>query len=251
MKIVSIDVFSMLKKIAFRNQYDLFANDASRDVFEMVKSNYKNKTNTKRTFEYKSTKYIIDLSLSYDNLSPTKFKVFARFFEQDNDIQLPPYIEVEVVLDNGFSENDFERLYYQIYEFVRHEYEHFCQFDKDIHPSKDYLDTVEQLQSYGMPDLERAKTVEKNVLDPQEIDAYARSIMYVAKKRKVRFQVVLWEMADIMFFGFDDKDVKEGHKNQEIMNVHNNVVDKIKKRIEQIYQIKGSMGRSTNGFIKM
>jgi hypothetical protein len=247
MRIIKTDAQNIFKKIAFRNRYDLLANEATRDIFETIKNNYQNTRESKESFEYKNTNYIIDLKLSHDNLIDKKFDMRADFNEPDVKAQTPPYIEIRITLDYNFSKDDFERLNYAIYEFIRHEYEHFYSYDHDIFSSKEYYDNLRALQDMSLSLLERAKLVEKNVLDPYEIDAYARSVVYVAKKRKVRFQKVLWEALDIMFFGFSEKDQNLGRQNREIMNIYNNILDKTQERIHQIFQIKRTAMISTRG----
>jgi hypothetical protein len=245
MKIIKTDAQNIFKKIAFRNRYDLLANEATRDIFETIKNNYNDKRDIKKSFEYRNTNYIIDLELSRGDLVDKKFNMQANFNPPDKETQTPPHITIIIVLANTFSEEDFERLNYTIYQFIRHEYEHF--YDWNILPDQEYYDNLRALQDMNLSLLERAKLVEKNVLSPYEITAYSRSVFYVAKKRKVRFQKVLWEALDIMFFGFSKKDQDIGRKDREIMDIYNNIYHKIIERIHQIFQIKRTAMISTKG----
>ena|GEM_PF-4020947 len=247
MKIIKTDALNIFQKIAFRNQYDLLANEATRDIFKTIKDNYRNTNDTKKSFEYRNTDYFVDLELSHGNLIDKKFNVQANFNPPDKEAQTPLYINIIIVLDNSFSEEDFERLNYIVYQFIRHEYEHFYDCDKNVLPDQEYYDNLRAFQNMNLSLLERVKLVEKNVLSPYEITAYARSIFYMAKKRKVRFQKVLLEALDIMFFGFSEKDQEIGRKDREIMDIHNNIYHKIIEKIHQIFQIKRTATISTKG----
>jgi hypothetical protein len=246
-KIISINNRDIIRRIAFRNEYDLLANKATEDIFNVIKGNYLNKSNIKQTFEYEDTKYIIDLTISYANLNNIKFDMGANFNPIDKESQTPPHIVMNIVLDYNFCEEDFGRICYRIYEFIRHEYEHFYECDKNIESSEEYKDNLKLMRQENLSDLERAKLVEKYMLDPYEIDAYARSIYYAAKKKKKRFQNVLWESMDVAFFGFNPNEQVEGHKNQQIMRIQRNIIDKITERIHKIFQITTACMLSTRG----
>lgn len=247
MKIILVGDKDIIRKIAFRNRYDLLANDASRDIFDIIKNNYLNKVDVQKSFEYKNSNYVIDLYLSSGDLFNKAFDMDAHFYPPEEGTQLPPYIEMRIVLDNGFSEDNFEKLNYSIYQFIRHEYEHFYNCDKNVYPDKEYYDNLKLLQRPDLTDIERAKLIEKNVLHSHEIDSYAKSIVYLAKKRKIRFQQVLWETLDIMFFGFGDKERESGHRNVKIMKIYENILWKLKERIEKIYSLRRMAAISTRG----
>lgn len=241
MKIIAArDIIAMdlLRKIVLGSKYDLLANNATRDIFNIIKKEYLNNKNLEKSFEYKDANYIIDLVLSHDNLLDKKFDMRANFYPPEENTKLPPYIEIKIILDINFSEKDFERLNYVIYEFIRHEYDHYYKCDNDIYPDKEYYDNLEKLQDMNLSDVQRAQLVQKNVLNPYELDAYAQSIIQLSKKKKIRYQYILRETMDIMFFGFSQERRDIGHKNIEIMSIYNDIMSKLKEKIEQKLQVR-------------
>ena len=230
MKIIiakNIIAMNLLRKVILGSKYDLLANNATRDIFNIIKREYLNNKGIKESFEYKSSDYIVDLTLSHDNLTDKKFNIEAYFNPPDKETQLPPYIDIKIILDNSFSEKDFERLNYIIYSFLRHEYDHFYKCDNDIFPDSEYYENLRKLQDMNLSDIQRAELIKNNVTHPYEIDAYAQSIIQSCKKRKIRYQYVLREAMDIMFFGFSEEKQKIGHNNTEIMKIYNNIEDRI------------------------
>jgi hypothetical protein len=241
MKIYSArDIIAMdfLRRVIVGGKYDLLANEATRDIFNIIKKNYQNDKRVEENFEYRNSNYIVDLYLSHDNLINQKFEARAFFYPSEEKCQLPPYIEARVVLDYSFSENDFERLYYVIYTFIRHEYDHFCKFDQNIHVDEEYQNNLRQLQDMNLSFLQRAEMVRKNVLNPMELDAYCVSIIKSAAKRHTTFQKVLREMMDIMFFGFSKEEQESGRENAEVMKIYKDIMDRIREKIEKTLQTK-------------
>lgn len=86
--------------------------------------------------------------------------------------------------------------------------------------------------------LQRAQLIQKNISHINKLDLCAQSIIQLSKKKNVRYQYVLREAMDTMFFGFSEKDRELGHKNVDIMKIYSYVMNTIKEKIENKLQVK-------------
>lgn len=80
-----------------------------------------------------------------------------------------------------------------------------------------------------------SEQVKNYILNPIEIDSYARSIVYVAKKEKRSFRSVLENVILRTFFKNDENIKGEWCKNPIVLKNVNNTIEALTKRIEEIY----------------
>ena len=232
MNILSIE--NIIKCVAFRNKYDLLSNDVAKKIFDVIKNNYGTRTNAKDSFyEKQEEEYVVDYLIQFVNRDDIKTNIKARFYYPDEITD--PYVDINICIGLNFTEQDLERLYWKLYESIRHEYEHFNKYLKGFYPDQEYDKLVEALDNLNLSDIEKAQIAAKYILDPIEIDSYAKSIMYVAKKRKIPYLYVIEDVIDRVIFS-NDKDIKNRMlKNKEIGIIMEDVRGGLVGRINKIY----------------
>lgn len=239
MKILSAKttLVGILKTASFRNKYDLFSNIVSRKIFEMVKDKLLSKTNFKDSFcekeEDSQEEYTIDFYVKFNDAYDNKIDVKSKFYYPDK--QTEPFIDIRIYLRMDFAENDFERLHWYLYESVRHEYEHFNKYIRGFWPDKRYDEIILSLNTLNLSDIEKAKLISELMLHSIEIDSYAKSIMYVAKKRKIPYGYVIQDILHRLFFNNDKNIEKRMLQNQDVNKIIEEIKNKLVGRIRNIF----------------
>jgi len=233
-KIYSIE--TALKIFAFRNKYDILSNKVASKIFGAIKNRIDNKINFEDSIL--DQECIIDFSVSFNKEYSKKMEVKAVFtcpFEKNNEQGIEANIDIKIYLKADFAKHDLERLYYRIYEAVRHEYEHFDKYLKEEMPSDEYKEIFESLEKINLEDINKARLIAKYILDPIEIDSYAKSIMYIAKKRGIPYSAIIDDIIKRAMFS-DNNDIEEKmNRNTEVVNLIKQVKDGLIKRIKEIY----------------
>jgi len=231
-KISSID--SILKFASFRNKYDLLSNNVARNIFEAIKLKISNRFSFKDSFYEKGDEeYTIDYLVKFVDKDDIKADIKAKFYYPDNKTE--PYIDIKIYIGLNFSEQDLERLYWQLYESIRHEYEHFDKYSKGFWPDEEYNKTVASLDSLNLQDIDKVNLISKYILDPIEIDSYAKSTVYVAKKRKTPYGNVIDDILDRSLFGNNENIKKRMLENQEICRIISDIKDKLVERVKKLF----------------
>jgi hypothetical protein len=238
-KIISVKntIAGILKTASFRNKYDLFSNTVSRKIFEMIKDKLPSKVNFKDSFyekeEESKEEYTVDFYVKFNDAYDKKVDIKAKFYYPDQ--QTEPFIDIRIYLRMDFSDDDFERFHWYLYECVRHEYEHFDKYIKGFWPDKRYDEIIESLNTLNLSDIEKAKLVSELMLHYIEIDSYVKSIMYVAKKRKIPYGYVIQDILNRLFFNNDKNIEKRMLQNQEVSQIINEIKNRLIERIRNIF----------------
>jgi len=233
-KILTIE--NILKFASFRNKYDLLSNNVARKIFDSIKEKYLNRINTNGSFFEKDEdckEYTIDFFVKFIDSTDMKREVKARFYYPEGKTE--PFIDIRILIGLNFSKQDFERLYWHLYEFIRHEYEHFDGYKKGLWPDEEYIKTMLSLDKMNLSDVERIKLVSKYILDPIEIDSYAKSIMYVAKKRKTPYGQVVQDVLNRVLFNNDENIKNRMTQNQAINTIINGIEKRLVDRIKEVF----------------
>lgn len=235
MRILSVknSIEKILKTASFRNKYDLFSNALARKIFEMVQDKLLSRTNFKDSFyehEENGEEYTIDFYVKFNDTYNSKIDIGSKFYYPDEKTE--PYIDIRIYLGRDFSVDDFERFHWYLYESIRHEYEHFDKYIKGFYPDKRYEEIISSLNTLNLSPIEKARLISELILHPIEIDSYAKSIMYVAKKRKTPYGYVIRDILDRLLF-----DNAQGNtvQNQEINQIVGNIERGLIKRIQEIF----------------
>ena len=234
MKILTIE--NILKFASFRNKYDLLSNNVARKIFDSIKEKYLNRINTKDSFFEKDEdgkEYTVDFFVKFIDSIDIKREVKARFYYPEG--QTEPFIDIRILVGLNFSKQDFERLYWYLCESIRHEYEHFDGYKKGLWPDEEYIKTMLSLDKMNLSDVERIKLVSKYMLDPIEIDSYAKSIMYVAKKRKTPYGQVVQDVLNRVLFNNDENIKNRMTQNQAINTIINGIEKRLVDRIKEVF----------------
>lgn len=233
-----LTVEKILRIAAYRNKYDLLSNNVAKRIFEAIKSNYQSRINIGNSFLYEQNEenkeeYFIDFFVKFINSKDIKRDIKAKFYYPEGKTE--PYIDIKIMIGLNFSEQDMERLYWYLYESIRHEYEHFDKYARGFLPDEEYKRIVGALSKMNLSDVEKIKLISKYILHPIEIDSFAKSIMYVAKKRKIPYGHVIRDVLNRVLFN-DDEDVKNRmSQNQAINTMIDNIENKLTSRIKEIF----------------
>ena len=230
MKIYSIQ--DCLLKIAYRNEYDLIANDMVQKIFNKIKTNLESFVLLEDNLELHLNINKEEGVDSYKN-----FDLTAHTETIPYDVEFVPKMIINLVVNEEFSKNDYQDLNFSLYEVIRHELEHYYKYILEKHPDEEYKRTYRSLlSSRAKEDLQKhVNLVSKYILSEIEIDSYARSIIYVAKKQNKNAMEVIQQVFNRAFFNNDRELVKLAQENQEIMAVVNNAKNKLAKRIGMFY----------------
>lgn len=238
MKIFPVKSIENILKIAsFRNKYDLFSNNVAQKVFEMMQGKLLSKTNFKDSFceteEETKEEYVVDFYVKLNDAYTKKIDIRSRFYYPDEKIE--PYIDIRIYLGPDFSENDFERFHWFLYESIRHEYEHFDKYIKGFWPDNRYEQIISSLNELNLSDIEKARLISELMLHPIEIDSYVKSIMYVAKKRKIPYGHVIRDILNRLLFNNDKNIEIRMTRKQEINQIINKTENRLIGRIREIF----------------
>ena len=177
--------------------------------------------------------YIIDVRVVFDVNFEGNVYVNAKFnYPQDST---DAYVDVRIRFGRYFSEQDFERFHWFLYETIRHEYEHFNKYLKGFWPDDEYRKIVEDMKQLGLSDIEKAKVISRYMLHYIEIDSYVKSIIYVAKKRKVPCSSVIWDILDRFLFENNKATQERMMNNPEISQIVNDIKDGLLGKIQKIF----------------
>jgi hypothetical protein len=218
---------------AFRNTYDLLANDITRQIFEFIKAS-KDNTHNEIEFDKLNPPCIVDIKIKYTNDEDVKlnyidFGITSRYHYPEVNDGIGE-IQINIFLSSNFSQKNFTKIYYVVYEVVRHEMEHYYKSKNKQYPNDDYSTMFDESDP-----LIFSEQVKNYILNPIEIDSYARSIVYVAKKQKKSFFSVLENVILRIFFKNDENIKEEWCKNPSILKNVDDTRDVLTKRIEEIY----------------
>lgn len=208
-----------LRVFAFRNKYDIKANDIVRQIFDRVKNNAFGETSIDNVW--------IEIAKS-DSLKKT-FDNFHISAKTEND-----KIYVNIFLTSDFSKSDYQKFNYILYEVIRHELEHVDKYETGIRPDEKYVELYNNLMYFN--DLvEHAQMVSDYVLSDTEIDSYVKSIMYTAKKQNKSAYEIIDMVIKRAFFNNDSEKMKVGMKNKEIASIIEKTRKELRDKIREYY----------------
>lgn len=208
-----------LMSFAFRNKYDVQSNDLVRKIFDRIKNN--------RTGEFSEDGIWVEISRQKIR-KPT----FENFYV--GAITKNGRIYISIFLDKDFSEKDYQRMNFVLYEVIRHELEHFDKFVMGEKPDEEYVQLYNDLRSKHNIK-EHVELVAKYILSPTEIDSYVKSIIYVAKKQKKLAIEVIEMVIKRAFFGNDSVTMADALRDMEIKVVVSGVREKLRGKIREYY----------------
>lgn len=226
-----------LYKIAYRNEYDLMAGDIVREIFSNIKGGLNSFTISKPNLDIKVNVVNKDIAeTTYKNFHITAYSDIPVISNNDNAPLDTPTITVNLYINAMFSAKDYNDLNYSLYSVIRHEIEHYHNYVLKKQPESDYVERYTALMNSNNNNLERhVQMVSDYILCESEIDAYARSIIYVAKKQnKAPFEIIdqIFKRA---FFNNNRELLLIGQHSEKIREIIENTRNKLMQRIGSFY----------------
>jgi hypothetical protein len=237
-----VDLKKNLYCFAFRNKYDTISTEISQQIFQSIISG---KTEFNKSYENFEVKVILERTdTDYIEESPnyfTRFKTISTnegFFESQQLKKCE--IIIKIILAKGFSEKDYESLNYRLYEICRHELEHRETYLNEGEPSEEYRAIFNQIsQASNKIDPQRLREhcqlVSQYILDVQELSSYAKSLYYYSKKTHRKFEEVIQEALERIFYN-NDSDIKSmAKKDTVVIRLFDSVKEALIERINRFY----------------
>jgi hypothetical protein len=221
-----------LNIIAYRNKYDLASNQLTREIFDRVTSTKDGLIVTYENVVVNVKVDVVDKVSSFENFDLSATTAI------DVTKSIQPVIDIHVALSKDFESKDYSHFYFALYEVIRHEIEHYHKYVIDSHPDKDYIQTYQELMNIKSPEkdlLRHIQLVSKYILSDAEIDSYARSIVYVAKKQKVTPSQVMDQIFKRAFFNNNTEWIKIATNDINIWNVVELTQKTLWDRIKTLY----------------
>ena len=223
-----------LKKIAYRNKYDKMAGEASKEIFQAIIYDGKG------YIEIKKENVIIKVSVEEveDKIEETNhFNIKALAIPPESSEET--IVKIDIVTDKDFSLDNYERLNFLIYEVVRHELEHANQFTIGKLPDESYKEKYDKTISPLLDDEEGLRDHINNVatyiLSNEELPAYARSIVYIAKKQNKHTDEVIRQIFNRAFFNNRIEIGKKALSDPEMNHIIEDVKTKLKDAINKLH----------------
>ena len=219
-----MEIYDIIKHdllcVAYRNQYDLTANNIVKAIFHKIK-------NGETNFNIENVQINI---IEKDDLNTFEnFKIDAYVAGNNHGL-----ISLDIYINKNFSEKDYSRFYYDLYDATRHELEHINNLELGKKPNSEYFDIVKQIKS--KPELEkRVNLVSRYMLSDTEVDAYIRSMMYVAKKQNKHVFEVIEQVIKRAFFYNNPELMKIALDNPEIKIIIDNVRGVFRDKLKDYY----------------
>ena len=211
-----------IRRFAFRNKYDIQSNDIVNKIFDRIKNNKMDE------FEENNIYVKVDYQ-DYQKISHLTFENFyIDAFTDDSGIH------INILLSQNFSNKDYQKLNFNLYEAIRHELEHLDNFIAGKTPDEKYIQLYRDLRNKH--DIkEHVEMVAQYILSDVEIDSYIKSIMYIAKKQNTPVLEVIEQVIKRAFFGNDSEHMKEAFKDPEIKGIIERTRELLRNKLKEYY----------------
>jgi len=196
MTVYNSTIHSCLLKIAYRNQYDVLSNVIVREIFQKL-------IIAQEFFVMVEKENVIVRVRAGKNgkedgktTDKTNFNFTINAHTRP---QIDEMTEISIGVDfkNGFSKNDYSSFNFSLYEAIRHEIERAHQFNIGKYPDESYKEKQDNMFINFTTDAnglsKHIQSVSDYISSNEEIESYARSIMYVAKKQKKHQKKLLFK----------------------------------------------------------
>ena len=241
MKIYAIPkVQDILKAFAFRNKYDMLSGEAVRQILKEIKEYQTDKSffimvnGTKIDVEIKK-----DASMMTEPYNEYPFKITA-FTEKSTDIN--PEIVIAIILNNDFSSKNYGQINNSLYGVLRHEFEHIDDLaNEGLKCSPEQKSLYEKLMKEDNPYATKEKMVEhirnisKYILSDEEIFAYVRSIVYVAKKQDRNAADIIDMTLNRSFYNNKSENLLLVKDDMEVQKIVKETKERLMKEISRLY----------------
>ena len=216
---ISESLKDCIKVFAFRNKYDIRANDVVRKIFDRIKNNKMGEFGEKDIW----------VEISRQKIHKTTWENFYINAYTKND-----KIYITVFLNDDFSKKDYQKLNYVLYEAIRHELEHLDDFIEGKKPDEKYVQLYHDLRNQH--DIkEHIEMVSQYILSDVEIDSYVKSIVYVAKKQNKSVLEVIEQIIKRAFFGNNSEVMLEAMGDSETRGIIERTRKILRDKLKEYY----------------
>ena len=194
---INSNVIDCLRAIAYRNKYDVIANSTSQEIFKRAIINDEFAFDL-YPFDNAVMKIRYGKNESIESATAFDIKAYSQLIDDVAEIV------INIKSKDSFSDKDYENFIYVLYEVVRHELEHAENFYQGKYPDESYRELYDKIFK-GFPDnldgfAEHVDLISRYITCDEEIDSYAKSIYYIAKKRKVNVDEIIRQVFNRAFF---------------------------------------------------
>lgn len=223
--------YKMLKLAFNRTKSQNLTTSLSRQIFYFVKNNLGESDGTTLRVDNQCNLFLrVDLVGDVDLFSKNFYiESFGNFSKTK---LFPPSIHFNINLNKSFSALDFPKLYYNLYDAVRHELRHYWQ----------YLDPNYVLEDgsaiYSNDLLTRYDDFRYHILSSQEIDPYISGLVFSAQKQRKPFSELLDQSLDELLFEnkpSTKQDVISSVIGKEVVKIMLDIKNRVMSRAKQIY----------------
>lgn len=227
-----LNIENCLYKIAYRNEYDMLANEIAKEIFLNIKQN--------RTIDFLINKQNFVIKVQVQNTgkesSYDAFDIKADMLDFPHGVNKRPEMIINIFLDNDFVSGDYQNFNYVLYEVIRHELEHYYKYSLGTYPDDDYKKLYSELINLKNKNLEEhIKLVSEYILSETEIDSYVKSIMYVAKKQHKPVTDIIEQVIKRAFFNNDPELARKSVGNKTIIDMLNYTRKKLIGKLKEFY----------------
>lgn len=234
-----------LYAFAFRNQYDIISNEATRNILSIIKKMIYDGVK-ENSFTFKIDRIQFGGNIDTRDTGHTEYNSFPFNIEARLD-NYPDtkenYIIINISLDNQFSNKNLEQINNDIYKKVRHEVEHLLDFETEKFPNDIYReiyeeslnDTIGQGKMTEEQILAHIKLVSNYITNDTEILPYARSILYSAKKQKKEIHQIIQQFFNKAFYNNCREYALIVKDNKEAQDIINKTKEALLEKIRSFY----------------
>ena len=230
---------------AFRNKYDIAANEIIKGIFQEI-------VNNRHSFlkEYPELKCEISITIINSNQDYFEYKKGFEYRNfgikawndalfSGNDF-IYSNIFLEITLPKNFSNKDYNNLNYVLYESIRHELEHPYTFKSEKKPQDEYAERAEKISNLGPINsseklFENCKLMSEQITNSQEISPFAKSIYFVSKKKNQHYENTIDEVLNRTFYHNNLENIKLGKEDKRIISLFNDTKNKLIMKIQELF----------------
>lgn len=239
-----------LYKFAYNiNRDDVLTSRIVRDIFFIVKENmginifrqitvHKEDAATSKSIlsiNKNCELYLYTHNGSFENLRYEAFDIRAITNISKGGQLFDPFMRVDLYFSYQFLEKYFDKLYYVLYEAVKHEMDHYRQY---INRSVFWDDDLESQQLPIDDPLSQFINLRDSLLSERELNPYVKGLVFTSKKQNISFGIILNKNMDGLFFGnntITKEKVLRSSIGERVNKILLEVRDKVASRAKELY----------------
>ena len=205
------------------SQDDVLAARLSKEIFAVIKENMGKDVFKEIKIDRECDFFLYTHNNRADLIHDT-FDIKA-IFDYSKNKTFKPSIQMNINFSDKFPESSFDKMYYELFNAVKHELGHYCQYNNDeleesvLEKSSDYIESCKNLRD--------------NILSNAELVPYIKGLVFASKKSKKSFAKLLDENLNGLFFYNDDAFRDKKEKSSEWSEI-NEIMLSIKREVMRV-----------------